>query len=227
MAVKRARSGGLDSVGIIPAMDFPALNEGLWTFVHTGPGASGEVVCTLGFSCLLASDYDQSTNDIVAQSWEDNVVTNCLDSSMTFIRLDTLIGVGFGNVNFWTTSSGASGGLTGNDILPLNNAVLVKKNTGKAGRRNQGRLYLPGVPEDAVDDAGNVLSSFMTTIDTAFSDLTTDVIGGTPSCVPAILHRAIDVPSKPAYTLDPEDATGIVAFQTQSKIATQRTRIRD
>jgi len=205
-------------------MTFPRDDEGQWTFHYAGDNVSGDLVVTMGFFCNTSSDYDQSTNDAVSAAWEEVVAVTC-DDSLTYTRLHTLINDST-NVLEFETISNTPGGLSGNQILPLNNAVVVKKLTGFSGRRKRGRLYLPGIPEDAVDDQGNVLGSFITTIVdamTTFKETCETTVS--PNCNCAILHRDISKPAKPAYELASAPHTLIASFGVDPIIGSQRKRL--
>lgn len=207
-------------------MPFPRDDEGEWTFHYGGVDSSGDVVVTMGFFCNTSSDYDQDTNDAVADAWED-VVAVTLCSQMKFLGLSTIINDST-NVLQFESPRNVSGGLTGNTMLPLNNAVVVKKQTGLAGRRFRGRLYLPGIPEDAVDDAGRVLGSFLTTINTAMAAFATAVSTTvSPNCQVALLHKDIVKEAKPEYVLESIPHTLITSLVADVEIGSQRGRLLD
>jgi len=205
-------------------MTFPRDDEGQWTFHYTGDDVSGDLVVTMGFFCNTSSDYDQSTNDDVSAAWEEVVAVTC-DDSLTYTKLTTQINDSTNVLDFETISN-TPGGLSGNNILPLNNAVVVKKLSGFAGRRRRGRLYLPGIPEDAVDDNGLVLGSFIATIVDAMETFrTTCATTVSPNCNCAILHRDISKPAKPAYELSSAPHTLISSFSVDPVVGSQRKRL--
>lgn len=98
---------------------------------------------------------------------------------------------------------------------PSNCAVLVRKNTALGGRRGRGRMYLPPfmLAEGSVDPNGNLDSAFVT--------------GNTQNCTtafvtnmnPVLFHNSDGVTPAPA-------PTPITSVAVQSKIATQRRRMR-
>lgn len=209
----------------MPAI-FPRDEEGEWTFHYAGVAPAGDVVVTIGFHCDDPSSYDQNSNDDVSDEWKV-VVASTLCSQMTYTRLTTLINTS-GTVKQFETIANQPGGLTGNTMLPLNSAVVVKKQTGLAGRRNRGRIYLPGIPEDAVDDSGNVLGSFLTTINSKLNTFQANCIANvSPDCEVAILHKEIHIDAKPAYDLADEEATIVTVWAADPVIGSQRGRQRD
>ena len=91
-------------------------------------------------------------------------------------------------------------------------AVLVKKSTAAGGRRNRGRMYIPGVTEAQIL-AGGVLdptpqSAIQGFVDTMFADLEA---GGLTACV--------------EHT-DGSTPTEITSFTVDGTVATQRRRQR-
>lgn len=205
-------------------MDFPAPNEAQFTFHYTTAGQSGDVVNVLG-AIVDGALFDQADNDAVAVAWRGVVSAGC-SSDVGFVRLTTLVGIGGGIVAEFETANGTFGGQSPNS-MPSNNAVLVHKGTGFAGRRNQGRIYLPGVSEPDVDDAGALSNVYRTGIDTALATFATTVNAMAHVTGLAILHRAIIKPAVEEYTLAAEAATLISQLSTEVKIATQRKRLRD
>lgn len=101
---------------------------------------------------------------------------------------------------------------------PNNCAVLVRKNTSFGGRRNRGRAFFPpcSLAETAVDNVGNITPSVVTGIQSNWTELYTDLTTNvTLPLSPVILHS--DQPATP---------TPVTGFVVQSRIATQRTRMR-
>jgi len=102
--------------------------------------------------------------------------------------------------------------------LPQNCAFLVQKRTGKAGRRNRGRWYLPGVPESIVGSDGTVIESNRAALQTAAQAFLTGMPAAAGGLVMVILHST-GVSGVPAPTV-------VTQMVVDSRIATQRTRLR-
>lgn len=92
-------------------------------------------------------------------------------------------------------------------------ALLIQKITGLAGRQNRGRMYMPTLAEDNVDDGGfliaGALSAFQAAADQFDSDLDLSAVPMT------ILHTS------PAVT-----PSQVSSLQVSPKVATQRRRLR-
>lgn len=111
--------------------------------------------------------------------------------------------------------SGEASGSGGNPSTSL----LVRKNTGIGGRANQGRMYIPGVAEDAVEDDGTLESGFETSAQDVLNDLTANLLsteGPHAFSMPmVILHGA--------GTAQPPQ---VLNLALQHRIANQRRRNR-
>lgn len=77
------------------------------------------------------------------------------------------------------------------DSLPASVACVMKRSTLVSSRRTRGRIYIPGIPEDALDTAsGRWTAAFLASVNTAFQAMLTSVMTGTGSWVPIIFARA-------------------------------------
>lgn len=120
------------------------------------------------------------------------------------------------------TAISAVGSASG-DALPNNTALLVKKVGVLAGRRNRGRMFIPGVPESISNSVG-----ILTTL--GVSDWQTNINeflqGGT---IPAALFDSVvpgnSVPVIFHSTGDPAPAE-IGQLVVSNLVATQRRRLR-
>ena len=112
--------------------------------------------------------------------------------------------------HFDPVASGASG-----ETIPINCAVLLKKNTASGGRRNRGRAFLPPCfPTEAnVDGVGTVFSG-------SLSDMQ-DWYGGAYDNMVALSLQPVLFHAEAPFT-----PTALTGWSVQSKIATQRRRLR-
>lgn len=103
--------------------------------------------------------------------------------------------------------------------VPSNTTWLLRKRSSLMGRANQGRMYLPGVPEASVNASGEVDPSVRTALQTL-------VISGFNAAIieapMVLLHR---------NPLDPDDYTGdtptvVNQLIVDGRVATQRRRMR-
>lgn len=65
-------------------------------------------------------------------------------------------------------------------------SVLIHKTTGAGGRAGRGRMFVPGLQETDVSDAGAITGATLTAWQTSASGLLTDL--GTALLIPALLH---------------------------------------
>jgi hypothetical protein len=105
------------------------------------------------------------------------------------------------------------------NLIPQNSAYLVRKNTALGGRRNRGRMYLPGVPESLVSDAGVLTPVRVTEVTNALEAWRAALVASVAIEEMVILHATSLLSPTPA----PTPVTSLVC---QPLIATQRRRLR-
>jgi len=94
-------------------------------------------------------------------------------------------------------------------------SYLIRKRTADGGHAGSGRMYWPGVIASAVDNDGTVHSGTVTSIQDSFNQFHQDMTDVNATLV--LLHGA-DSPI--------EDPSEIVIFTCDTKVATQRRRLR-
>lgn len=99
-----------------------------------------------------------------------------------------------------------------------NVAYLVRKRSVLGGRRHRGRIFIPGVHESNVDEGGNVISSYVTILQGVVDGWIADT-KALPDVEEAVILHA------PGNTVVPPP-TKIEAMQVQTKVGTQRRRLR-
>jgi hypothetical protein len=115
-------------------------------------------------------------------------------------------------------AANTNGGLVG-AICPQNTAYLVKKVTAAAGKRNQGRMYLPGVLEAAVTNIGVLpVSDVRTGLRAALAAWLPALIAGADATQMVILH-SLGLSLVPAPTI-------VTSLVLDDLVSTQRRRLR-
>lgn len=109
--------------------------------------------------------------------------------------------------------SGTLLGLQGGVAVPAQVTYLVQKISGFAGRRNRGRMYIPGAPETTVNSGGFLTGTQTGLLATAAANFFTAC--NTEGLPLVILH-----------TEPPDTATDVVLLAASNKVATQRRRVR-
>ncbi len=112
-------------------------------------------------------------------------------------------------------------GVGGSNVLPQNCALLARKLTNSAGRRNRGRFYFPmlSVIETAVDQIGAISPESLTDLQGRLNTLYAGLVAaGLP---PFLLHS--NTPTQVTATPAP---TAITSFAAEPRIATMRRRMR-
>lgn len=96
--------------------------------------------------------------------------------------------------------------------VPPNVSVLLKKNTPVGGRKGQGRMFMPAIPENDISADGLVGSGKITDITAQCSTLLSELSGGDIGMV--VLHN------------DSTSPYSVTSLVPQVRAATQRRRLR-
>lgn len=187
------------------------------SFVGSTLQSAGECVCTLGVTTSNTDGQEVAGKAFAA--WSLHICPR-LSSKYVFRVAKVLIMLN-GEIESWESfGEGEVNGGIGSNMLPSSVAVLVQKRTAFAGRRNRGRMYLPGVPAQDVGgttapndlDSGQLVT-WQANLDAFMAFLQGSTMGDALN--PVILHPA---PSTPV--------TEVTAFSVQARLATQRGRLR-
>lgn len=180
-------------------------------YVFRGTGVPTGAEITLGFEnnsasqdpAVLAGQAEAAVGAIFAQLTDE-------------IGLDKVV------VKLGPNATGPQGEVTGTweglasgETVAPNTAALVKKGTALGGRQGRGRMYIPGIPENEVTGAGTLDGTFLDALQASVEFWMTELAGDGMN--PALLRG----PNSPA--LPPEEIT---SFSVDSKVATQRRRLR-
>jgi len=173
-------------------------------FTHSFTGSLRSAVCTLGLH-YTGSNFLTDAPDVPA-AWRANIIP--LMTTITFFALCTLRDAS-GTV---FTETETLGGSHSTSPAPTNIAWLVRKESALGGRKNRGRMYLPGMGEVDVDGVGNISSTSQTAVQAGLDALVNDL--ATANFDPVILHNSVLTPTA-------------VTFLTVEPLAgTQRQRMR-
>jgi hypothetical protein len=156
---------------------------------------------------LAAADYSATTAEAVFDMYTDNFGP-VLANSHLITRLELR-----DSGNIVTTSTGAAvTGTGGSPSVSPQVAYLIEKRTALGGRRNRGRMYLPGPTEGTVDGRGNVTSARVNDLQVAIDGFLADL--GAADMTMRILHADGGTP------------TQVTAGVAKALVATQRRRLK-
>lgn len=177
---------------------------------YTGSGAptGAEVTFAVALEPVLAGAAVVA--EAIGDIWRDTVNVY-VSNTITF---DSIL-VKFGPNDTGESAVVAYGvaGSVSDDPAGPQVASLVRKNTNHGGRQGRGRLFLPGVPEESTDEAGNLDAGYHANLQEQFDNLHEGLV--TAEYLPVLLHgAALPVPYD------------ITSFSVQVKTATQRHRLR-
>jgi hypothetical protein len=192
------------------------------TFTYSGSGVPLGAANTLGFANPTGKSAFAACTDL-RTAWEARIMPQLVQNT----GLDDVI-VKLGPDETGPMAVQASG-VAGSVLTPQassNTAYLIQKLTAGGGRRNRGRLYLPGVSEASIDQAGNVLAATTTALNAAFllflGDMSADDLPAHLLHEPGRVRTVTYVETGPAPVPTP-----ITGFSASASAATQRRRMRD
>jgi hypothetical protein len=178
-------------------------------FTHTLQGSIHPAVCTLGLF-YFGTDFDNDSNGADA-AWLADIMPSMADV-WACTEISWRVQAGTVKQVFPSTQGG-----TAHTATTPNVTFLLRKSTGVPGRKNRGRIYLPGVSEQDVDATGVVVGSKITEINTGLGALVGDLAAA--NFTPYLLHNITVADPTPAPTL-------ISTITCEPLAATQRRRMR-
>ncbi len=187
-----------------------------WSMKFTGPPApTGAAITGCGIKA------GQQPVDVVAGTLRNAFVSRILPFAPSTLTLESVyvrFGLDGGTGPSFTDVANVTGASSSAPASP-GVAYLIRLSTALGGRRGRGRWYLPGVLEPQVDAGGNVLGTFISSVDAALALYLSDMSN---SSLPlAIGHR---YPSGAAVT--PQVPTVITQAKIDARLASQRKRQR-
>lgn len=108
-----------------------------------------------------------------------------------------------------------SNGVQAGSAVPPNTAHLVRKLTAGGGRRNRGRMFIPGVSEANVNAVGDLSAGAQTALNTAADQMLANLLATSQIIDVVLFHES-----------SPFTPTSITDLQVQPRVATQRRRLR-
>ena len=110
-------------------------------------------------------------------------------------------------------------GTSGAAQLPQNSAILITKQTDRAGRTGKGRWFLPWIAEGACSNIGVVDPTYRGTVQTAAFEFLNAMSNDMTFAAPMMLLHNVGAPGGTTPTL-------VTALSANAVIATQRRRLR-
>jgi len=176
------------------------------------PGDAGPALVVIGVD-PGGSQNTQQTADNIADTMNNTPgFMDPVSIDVTFEGVTVYEKIAAGVTQIATNSTSQAGRQAG-DIEPPQVAVLVQKSTGLAGRSNRGRMYVPGPVAAAVESDGRLTTTYQGQVQTAMNAFLADL---STNLAPMVLLHA-----DPAAT-----PTTVTSLVVQSKVATQRRRLR-
>lgn len=188
---------------IIP-VDYAQIN-----LLFTGNGAPTGAQCTFGILNSVGKTADEIC-DAVDTALGSSLFENTFSSELTLSGI--LAKRGPNETGTAALKAVTRIGDLGSAAAVPNTATLAIKNTDLGGRKGRGRMFIPGVVETDVNQAGTLTSTRITSLEGIFSDLIADL--ATNNVPMVLLHSDSTTPSE------------VLTLVPSSKVATQRRRLR-
>lgn len=190
-------------------------NSTLLIFRWSVAGDPEEMVCTLG----VQGNQAETARQQAEWAYDDAVATGSLTPVAAMNAPWTFVGVTAykrisGDPEVGIHNEPITQGAGSQTALPSNCALLLKKMSIVPGRRGRGRMYLPSglIEEGSVDTNGTISSATYTTIQNRLNIFFGEL--GVSGFEPQIFHS------------DGSAATPVIGFTLDTRIATQRQRMR-
>lgn len=185
-----------------------------------GPGAAAGSVVTCGWQLDATTSFLQGQADALIDALGAAMVGQT-HTTFTY-RGGRLIVNSGGVLRAFDVVTSRAGTVTGEPAM-MNTAVLIRKVTELFGRRHQGRMFMPGVAENHVQDGRNLPAANLTAYQNAINSWATNSTAVAGVGEPFILHSEGGVNEPPIGTTPP---SLITRFAVQALLATQRRRLR-
>lgn len=150
----------------------------------------------------------------VAIAWSSALIPGLYTSHVAVTGV--LVKEGPNNIGASGTYAANMPGTAPNVTGPPQVAMLIRKNTLLGGRSGRGRMYLPGVAEDQVNEAGVITPAIVDSATARFEDFRGKLIA--EGLVPLLIHGSASAPITMPIPIS--------SFQADGRVATQRRRLR-
>lgn len=139
--------------------------QGQFVFHFRQSGDPDDYICLVGFDGVGSDPtLDATVLDYVAEAWEDSILTlQSIAILLSEVEMEVNDGGGVTGISSVRSTQGTR---TGGSLIQ-NTAYLLHKLTVASGRGSQGRNYVPGCPEDKVNNVGVVDSGELVDLNSA------------------------------------------------------------
>lgn len=181
-----------------------------WQFTGTGLPHGADVTLGVDVSSYGGTAADAASDARDAWNTEVMPVLN-----QDVVLTNTHVKFGPNTTGAAADAAGSTPGAGSNTGMTPNVTFLVHKTTLFGGHAGRGRMFIPGLQESSVSEAGILDGGTVTALQTAMDDLLTAL--GTVLLIPVLLHGVGSPLTTPSTIVD---------FTVDAKVATQRRRLR-
>lgn len=195
----------------------------IWSLVHTG--IQHTALVTIGGK--VESPPFTLANTTSCRSEFNTAYAPVHDNEVVYARCVALVGNDGPLLRYESNGTGA-GTRAAQVVIPPNVSYLVKKTTAFSGRQYRGRMYLPYVSTNDVDQTGKLTTAATTLLNTANTNLLTNLVtvAGCNLSEVSLLHAdRLDANGDPIPGSAPLP-TPISSLAVGTFVATQRRRLK-
>lgn len=180
-------------------------------------GVTDPMLCTFGTKTVGGGDFFTTEAEAIRAMLVGPgklFDTSMFSNEYTFTGVDVVKAI-IDSEPVMTSSYASVVGSSAINTPPANSAILVKKGTGRGGRRNRGRFFFPPMflSEANVNPAGVLTGPGVGTLQQRLNTMLSDLAASERGMV--ILHNDINV-----------EPTTVTSLLLDLKLATQRRRMR-
>jgi hypothetical protein len=160
------------------------------------------------------------------QAEYNNAWTSLHDNNCTLLPPTVLLGDG---TNVPAFAIGSAGSVTGTNVFvgsASSIAILIKKTTALAGRKNRGRLYMPFMaPASDISENGAVDPAWLTALQSAATDWRDDLAAANVEMCIANKTLVLDPVTGKKYVTHIGEGEVVTTLTVEKTAATQRRRM--
>lgn len=187
-----------------------------WRVTITNGSGGASARSTIALATDIDGSIDQTEMAEISNVFRDNL-TPLWDNSWILGPVDVTYNIG--GTLFQANDTGTEAG-TDSATAYASPVVshVVQKRTGLVGKAHRGRLYLPGVPEAEVDEAGTLSGTRVNEVNTQVDALAEALVALAPITKIVLLHDSTSPGALPPDT--------VLELQCTTTVGTMRPRQR-
>jgi hypothetical protein len=187
-------------------------------------GDAEEIICTIGMKPHGTEGRPPTdVAEALYVAWLASFGVEGMMASYTFVGTSIKIGGPEGDGEAADYDKPVQG-VEPNSTVPQNSAILVKKKSGRGGRHNSGRMFLPPCyfDQNQVDDAGVLVPAVVTGINANLENFRDSIGDDSPAAGAPLADMDLVI----FHNDEGREPTPITSLICDNRLASQRQRLR-